>query len=186
MNKSLEQVKEFMLMFKQPVIPVTQEISEDRARLRISLIFEELHELAVAYGEDRYFKNLCDAAIHKPTRTDSPNRVEQLDALVDLTYVTNGAVHESGFGECFDEAFDEVHCNNLTKAAATVEEAEASVLKYNLENRAVDYEKHNGRYIIFDYNTKKALKAVNYVPVDLSGILNRFTANLTAQKSLEI
>jgi predicted HAD superfamily Cof-like phosphohydrolase len=186
MNKTLEQVKEFMLMFKQPVQPITHQIQTDRARLRLSLLLEETHELAVAYGEDRYFKDMCHSISTKPTYTDSPNRVEELDALVDIQYVLNGAVLEGGLGDCFDEAFDEVHANNMTKAASTIEEANASILKYGEKNILVVAEEHNNKFIIFDVHTRKALKAANYVPVDLSGILNRFIANFTAQKSMEI
>jgi predicted HAD superfamily Cof-like phosphohydrolase len=186
MEKSLEQVKEFMLTFKQPVQEITHQIEEDRAKLRLSLLLEELHELSLAYGLDRYFKDMCHNITTKSTYTNVANRVEELDALVDLKYVLNGAVLEGGFGECFDEAFEEVHNNNMTKAASTRKEVAATVNKYITQNRTVKVEEHNGKFIIFDAFSKKALKAANYVPVNLSGILEKAIKNSLNQTKLEI
>jgi predicted HAD superfamily Cof-like phosphohydrolase len=186
MNKQ-EQVKEFMLTFNQPILKVTDEITTDRARLRIALLFEEVHELAMALGEDRYYHNLCEATLHKPIRLESSNKVEQLDALVDIRYVLNGTVEETGLAECFDEAFDEVHHNNMTKAASTKEEAIATCAYYTVEKKIpCRYVERNGKFIIYREDNDKVLKTLSYKPIDLSPILNRVTANLTAQKSLEI
>jgi len=186
MNKSLKQVKEFMLAFKQPVMPVTHQIEQDRARLRLALLLEELEELSIAYGQHSFFKDSCYHTSTKVTRTDSPNRVEELDALADLQYVLNGAVLEGGFGELFDEAFNTVHENNMTKLATTVEEAIETVAVYKAQGRNVIYEQHGSMYIIYDADTKKALKAAKYTPVNLRGILERFIEKANGQVSMEI
>lgn len=69
------------------------EWAADLRTLRIHLILDEVAELAQALGE-------CD-------------RVEVLDALADLEYVTKGCALT--FDLPLEKAFDEVHRSNMTK-----------------------------------------------------------------------
>jgi len=68
---------------------------EDRD-LRINLIKEEFEELLVAF--------------------DTDDLIESIDALVDLLYVTYGALDVLGVDG--DMAFEEVHSSNLSKLSA--------------------------------------------------------------------
>ena len=62
-----------------------------------------------------------------------------------------------------------VHESNMTKVCLTLEEAEQTVEKYKRENRDVFYttKEFNDKlyYIIYDVNTKKILKSINYTKV---------------------
>ena len=67
----------------KPAIP-----SVDRCQLRVSLLEEEVQELADAIKDN--------------------DLVEVADALADIQYVLSGAVHEFGMGHIFQTLFDEV------------------------------------------------------------------------------
>ena len=101
---SLNQVAEFHRTFKhpiekQPVIP-----AEERCRLRVALLREELQEL-----EDAIAQN---------------DLVEVADALCDIQYVLSGAVLEFGLGDRFRQLFDEVQRSNMSKTCSSEAEAE--------------------------------------------------------------
>ena len=44
------------------------------------------------------------------------NKKEQLDAYVDIKYILLGGVNSSGLQEVFEEGFNLIHDNNMTKA----------------------------------------------------------------------
>ena len=163
-----------MQVMNQPVQKDIITIPEDRARLRIALIFEELKEYAEACGLPYYFEDLCDnycIDVHNKTQVHpldtTPNQVEQLDALLDLEYVVLGAVHEHGFGEIFDKAFDDVHNSNMSKACNTEDIAKLTIDKYEAEQKSCYYKQIGDFFVVYDRNTDKVLKSVNYKPVDL-------------------
>jgi predicted HAD superfamily Cof-like phosphohydrolase len=93
---SLNQVAEFHRTFKHPILETPTIPSEERSRLRVALLAEELKELEVAILE----KDIVEVA----------------DALCDLQYVLSGAVLEFGLGEKFRTLFDEVQRSNMSKA----------------------------------------------------------------------
>lgn len=107
---SLNQVAEFHETFKHPVLDKPQMPSEERSKLRISLIAEELKELEQAIKD----KNLVEVA----------------DALCDIQYVLSGAVLEFGLGDKFVELFNEVQRSNMSKACISEEEAQRTVDYY--------------------------------------------------------
>ena len=82
---SLNQVAEFHRTFNAPILDTPQIPSEERARLRVKLLQEELDELKEAIANN--------------------DLVEVADALCDLQYVLSGAVLEFGLGEKFVELF---------------------------------------------------------------------------------
>ena len=148
----LNQVAEFHRTFKhpveaQPIIP-----AEDRCRLRVALLAEELKEFQKAI-EDK-------------------DLVEIADALCDMQYVLSGAVLEFGLGPKFRALFDEVQRSNMSKTCKTQEEAEAT-LKYYREERGVEgYIKKEGEvYLVYRNGDNKTLKSVKYSPADLESIL---------------
>ena len=171
----LGKVKEFMATFGQPVLDKPTALPEDRQKLRIALIFEELKEYAEASGLIYSFIEMCDRAstdshnmtqVHPhPTHVD---QVEQLDALLDLQYVLSGAVHEHGFGEIFDEAFEEVHNSNMSKACQSELEAIDTAASYFNQNVSVKYDPFKTPIVIYREEDNKVLKSIDYKPAQLA------------------
>ena len=175
----LGKVKEFMTTFGQPVLDKPTPLPEDRQKLRIALIFEELKEYAEASGMVEYFAKLCDehyVDIHNNPNPDIQiveviNEVEQLDALLDLQYVLSGAVHEHGFGEIFDEAFEEVHSSNMSKACPDIATAFRTVAKYAEEGIEVHCDTNSLPIVIYRAEDNKVLKSIDYKPAQLAQFL---------------
>jgi predicted HAD superfamily Cof-like phosphohydrolase len=149
---ALNQVAEFHRTFKHPIEPRPVIPSDERCRLRVALIAEELKEF-----ED---------AIEKG------DIVAVADALCDIQYVLSGAVLEFGLGEKFKNLFDEVQRSNMSKSCKTLEEAQATALYYK-EQRGIDsYIRQEGDvFLVYRTDDHKTLKSVNYSPADLEGIL---------------
>jgi predicted HAD superfamily Cof-like phosphohydrolase len=148
----LSAVAEFHQTFKHPILPQPALPAAERARLRVSLLAEELKELEEAIQNN--------------------DLVEVADALCDLQYVLSGAILEFGMGERFKDLFDEVQRSNMSKACKTVEEAEATV-KYYSEEKGVDcfYEKEGELFLVFRKEDRKTLKSINYSPADIKSKL---------------
>lgn len=151
---ALNQVAEFHHTFRHPVLPEPTIPSEQRCKLRVSLIAEELKELEAAIAD----KDIVEVA----------------DALCDIQYVLAGAILEFGLGEKFVDLFDEVQRSNMSKSCKTVEEAEATV-KYYTEERGTlcHYEPSDGHYLVYRTDDRKTLKSINYSPADLRKILGK-------------
>ena len=151
---ALNQVAAFHRTFKHPVVPQPGIPSEQRCRLRVALLAEELKELQKAI-EDR-------------------DIVEVADALCDLQYVLSGAVLEFGLGEKFKALFDEVQRSNMSKACSTREEAEATIKYYQEEKGFESYMlEADGHWLVYRKSDNKTLKSINYSPADLEAILKR-------------
>ena len=153
MNKidALNQVADFHKTFKHPIEKSPVIPSETRCELRVSLIQEELNELQEAIKQN--------------------DLVEIADALCDIQYVLSGAVLEFGLGEKFKTLFDEVQRSNMSKACATLEEANKTVEHYRLKGVEGYIEKVDGQYLVYRKGDDKTLKSVNYSPADLKSIL---------------
>lgn len=126
MNKQLELVKEFQEAFQQPVLSKDQDISVERRKLRLALLFEELTELADAYGLERTFREeICRKSINYRAvstygeDTNILDKVEVLDATGDLAYILAGTILENGQQEVFDDAFQDIHDSNMSKLCTT-------------------------------------------------------------------
>ncbi len=152
--KSLTSVAEFHKTFKHPILLTPTIPDEQRCKLRVSLIAEELKELEEAIA--------------------AKDLVEVADALCDIQYVLSGAVLEFGLAEKFATLFDEVQRSNMSKACKTVEEAEATVKFYSEErNTPCFYEEQDGLYLVYRTVDRKTLKSVEYSPADLKSILEK-------------
>ena len=150
--KPLNSVAEFHKTFKHPILDEPQIPSEDRCKLRVSLIAEELKELEEAIADN--------------------DLVEIADALCDIQYVLSGAVLEFGLGDKFKTLFDEVQRSNMSKACKTEEEAQATVAHYEQNrNTPCYYKEIDGLYLVYRKGDNKTLKSVNYSPADLEKIL---------------
>ena len=150
---SLNQVAEFHRTFHAPILETPQIPSDARAQLRVSLLAEELDEFREAIAEG--------------------DIVAVADALCDLQYVLSGAVLEFGLGDTFKALFDEVQRSNMSKACATVAEAEATVAQYTAKGVPCHYVESEGKFLVFRDADHKTLKSVNYSPADLEGILEK-------------
>ncbi len=150
---ALNQVAEFHQTFNHPVEQEPLIPSEDRCRLRVALLEEELREFREAIER----RDLTAIA----------------DALCDLQYVLSGAVLEFGLGPKFRALFDEVQRSNMSKTCSNVEEAEATVAYYR-EQRGFDahFEPSGNHFLVYRTEDRKTLKSVNYSPPNLAAILS--------------
>lgn len=88
-------VGEFNHIGKQNIYPAPIQQEPADAELTVSLIQEELNELKTAL--------------------ESGDKVQQLDAYIDIAYVLFGGVLKSGMMKEFIKGFLPVHTNNMTK-----------------------------------------------------------------------
>ncbi len=147
--QALNDVAKFHNLFGAPVLSEPQIPSPERCDLRVSLLQEELDELKQAIADQ--------------------DLVEIADALADLQYVLAGAVHEFGLSDRFADIFAEVQRSNMSKACATMEEAEATVEHYKSYKGEEAYiVEKNGEYLVHRKGDDKVLKSVKYSPADLA------------------
>src|SRR4051812_44197852 len=148
----LNNVAEFHKTFNHPILPNPTIPSEQRCKLRVSLIAEELKELEEAI--------------------QNKDIVEVADALCDIQYVLAGAVLEFGLGNKFKDLFEEVQRSNMSKACKTQEEAEATIAHYKKKENVDAYFKEvDGLFLVFRTADNKTLKSINYSPADLKSIV---------------
>ncbi len=148
----LNQVAEFHKTFNHPIVDTPQMPPENRSKLRVSLIAEELKELEEAIQQN--------------------DLVEVADALCDIQYVLSGAILEFGMGEKFKTLFEEVQRSNMSKACVSAEEAQATVDHYKKERDTDAYfEERDGKFLVYRKGDNKTLKSINYSPADLKSLL---------------
>lgn len=146
-------VADFHETFKHPILGAPAIPNEDRCRLRIALLAEELKELQQA---------VADRDI-----------VEVADALCDIQYVLSGAILEFGLGEKFKALFEEVQRSNMSKACASEEEARETVDHYmRKDGTECYYVKAGDKWLVYRKSDNKTIKSIRYSPADLKGILN--------------
>ena len=152
--ESLSLVAEFHKTFKHPIVNKPSIPSEDRCKLRVALIAEELKELEVAILE----KDIVEVA----------------DALCDIQYVLSGAILEFGLGEKFSALFEEVQRSNMSKACKSEEEAQATVEHYKKKDGTECYYKEeSGKWLVYRKADNKTIKSINYSPADLEKVLGK-------------
>lgn len=104
--------------------------------------------------------------------------------LVDMKKITEAlcnmlfaiyAIGAAEFGVDMNEVFDEVHCSNMSKLCSTEDIAKKTVEHYK-KNNAIRYPNVEYRgvpsgdyWIVFDKDTGKILKSIEYVPPVLNG-----------------
>jgi predicted HAD superfamily Cof-like phosphohydrolase len=146
-------VEEFHNTFGAPVLDTPQIPSEDRCKLRVSLLQEELNELKEAI--------------------ENNDLVEISDALSDLQYVLSGAILEFGLGDKFNELFLEVQRSNMSKACSSQQEAIQTLLYYKEKDGTEGYYKEvDGKWLVYRNGDNKVLKSINYSPANLTYIVN--------------
>ena len=95
MTNEINQVKDFHEKFGIPVSGYPDYISQERQKLRIDILQEEVNELAKAMGEN--------------------NMVEIADGVVDCIYILFGTAVEYGFHHKLEAMFHEIHRSNMSK-----------------------------------------------------------------------
>jgi len=149
---ALNLVAKFHHVFKHPVLNEPTIPAEDRCKLRVALLAEELKELEVAILE----KDIVEVA----------------DALCDIQYVLAGAILEFGLGEKFGALFEEVQRSNMSKACKTEDEAKATIAFYKQKDGTVCYYKQAGDlWLVYREGDNKTIKSVNYSPASLAPIV---------------
>ncbi len=150
--ETLNLVAEFHATFKHPILETPAIPDENRCKLRVALIAEELKELEVAILEG--------------------DIVEVADALCDIQYVLSGAILEFGLGEKFKALFEEVQRSNMSKACISETEAKATVEYYKEKDGTECYYKEEaGKWLIYRSSDNKTLKSINYSPANLQKLL---------------
>jgi predicted HAD superfamily Cof-like phosphohydrolase len=150
---SLNLVAEFHRTFKHPVLESPQIPSDERCRLRVALLAEELKELEVAILE----KDIVGVA----------------DALCDLQYVLSGAILEFGLGKKFEFLFNEVQRSNMSKACLSEEEARETVDHYRQKDGTECYYKRAGdKWLVYRKADNKTIKSIRYSPANLDKIIS--------------
>ncbi|USN57051.1 MAG: nucleoside triphosphate pyrophosphohydrolase family protein [Candidatus Peribacteria bacterium] len=150
--QALNGTAQFHELFGAPILPKPEIPSPERCALRVSLLQEELNELQQAI--------------------DDGDLVEIADALGDIQYVLAGAVHEFGLSDRFADIFAEIQRSNMSKACATLEEAEQTVEHYKTHKAEEAYiVEKNGEYLVHRAGDDKVLKSVNYSSADLSSFV---------------
>lgn len=149
----LNQVAEFHRTFHHPIEPDPIIPAQERCRLRVALLAEELKEFQEGI--------------------ENKDIVEIADALCDMQYVLTGAVLEFGLGEKFKALFDEVQRSNMSKTCHSLQEAEATVRHYEQTKGFQCYIRHEGGvWLVYREGDHKTLKSINYSPADLKSILS--------------
>jgi predicted HAD superfamily Cof-like phosphohydrolase len=177
MNRYLKALNEWQTTTGVPPLKPEEDIPVNRRDIRLKLIFEELSELAEAYGREGAFETmLCDylkasgtlvgVELFTTHNTDVLNKSEVLDALEDLQYVISGSVLESGVGLVFDSAFENVHASNMSKFDKTLEDAIESQRRYREAGSNVTITLVGGLYVL-SRPDGKILKSHKYTPADM-------------------
>lgn len=152
MSEYLEKVAEFHRTFGAPILSSPQIPSEERCKLRVNLLQEELNELSDAI--------------------QAGDIVEIADALADLQYVLSGAILEFGLKDKFDTLFDEVQRSNMSKACSTRQEALETLLHYKKKDGTEGtFQQIGEKYVVNRNGDNKVLKSVAYSPANLKPII---------------
>ena len=139
----IPKVSEFHKTFEAPILERPQIPSEERCRLRVSLLQEELNELQQAINDND---------------------------IVEI--VLSGAILEFGLGEKFNELFDEVQRSNMSKACSSIQESIETISHYKKKDDTESmYKKVGDKWVVYRMSDNKVLKSVNYSPVDLKKII---------------
>lgn len=150
---ALNMVAAFHETFKHPILPEPTIPSEDRCKLRVALIAEELKELEAAIRD----KDIVEVA----------------DALCDIQYVLSGAILEFGLADKFKALFEEVQRSNMSKACSSEAEAQKTVEYYRQKDGTECYYRQEGKkWLVYRTSDNKTIKSIGYSPANLDGILN--------------
>jgi predicted HAD superfamily Cof-like phosphohydrolase len=150
----IEEVSKFHKLFEHPILADYSQLpTEDRMRLRNSLLKEEVGELAEAIQ----MKDIIGVA----------------DALADIQYVLSGAILEFGLQDKFPALFMEVQRSNMSKACASELEAQWTADQHK-EDTGFDCftKERDGQWFVYRSKDMKTIKSINYSPADIAKVLD--------------
>jgi predicted HAD superfamily Cof-like phosphohydrolase len=148
-----EKIKNWRHTFGLPNRETPQVASEEEAKLAISLIDEELDELALATLDDNYNPKLDQIA----------------DAIGDLYFVVTQAAMIHGLDP--EMLIDRVYKSNMSKLCHTEQEAVDSVKAYTDKEISTYYTQlPDGKFIIKRTVDNKVLKGINFFEPDWSDL----------------
>lgn len=174
MNENLSKVAEFHKTFGQPILNPREIPEINRRLLRLSLILEELGELAEAMGMEKNYREMLLSAEQKLIGKESTfefDRIKVVDALGDLEYVVHGASLECGVSNVINKCFDEIHSSNMSKACRTDWEAQDLIDKLSADGVNAYYEEVDGKFVVYRSHDKKVIKGANYKEPQLSSLV---------------
>jgi predicted HAD superfamily Cof-like phosphohydrolase len=98
---------------------------------------------------------------------------DKVDALVDLMWVTAGAlIHTLGEEDAL-KAVKEVRRSNFTKIAMTESAARASVEEYKERGVEASYKRVEGGYIVYRLHDNKVLKPITFFEPDWTWLTSK-------------
>lgn len=152
LNDFLEKVSEFHRCFKAPILDTPQIPSEDRCKLRVNLIQEELNELKEAL--------------------ENKDIVEAADACGDLCVVLMGTILELGLSDRFNAVFQNIHNSNMSKACTSEIQALETLEHYKEKDGTEGYYKQDGdKWLVYRKSDNKVLKNKFYSAASLEQFL---------------
>lgn len=116
--------------------------------------------------------------------------VEVLDALGDILVVAYGMAYRLGYNA--DTVYDLIHKSNMSKFCSSEEEAQETVAKYKREfdagtspyaTPAYRQSKDKTRWIVYNQDTGKILKNMNYQAVNLTEVAPAYAAPVVRQST---
>lgn len=147
-TRTINEVAEFHRVFEHPILPAPGIPDEQRVRLRLNLLEEELKELREAIANN--------------------DLVGVADAFADLQFVLTGAVLEFGMHKIFPALCTEVYRSNMSKACNTMQEAEDTC---DSCDEATHICARDGKFFVYRVRDDKTIKNVNYSPANLEKIV---------------
>ena len=145
-------VAEFHRTFKHPILASPTIPDENRCKLRVALIAEELKEFEEAIQQ----RDIIGVA----------------DALSDIQYVLSGAILEFGLGERFKALFEEVQRSNMSKACDNEDDAIKTVEHYlKKDGTECYYQKEGEKWLVYRKSDNKTIKGINYSPANLEPLV---------------
>lgn len=174
-------VFEFMANFKQDTSIKPHIPSIEDCKFRISLLLEELSELAIACGHTVIsgFVAMMKEKVEELSKTEYEGKFENIaeafDAYIDIGYVLFGGLHKFGFAHIYPHGFEIVHESNMSKLCNNMEQVERTLKFYQKKEIPVKFEEtlHEGqlKYIIKRLSDNKVLKNIDYLIADFTRLL---------------
>jgi len=144
----IQEVKEFNIT--SGLTPRSDFSDKELVRLKLGLIKEEVSEIEEAIEQN--------------------NKVEVLDGILDLLYVTFGLAVTYQLDDAVEEGFERVHASNMSKFCSTKLEAMSTIAAYKEKGIETHTKQVGSKWVIFRTEDGKVLKSIAYTPVDLEDL----------------
>lgn len=145
-------------------------------------MIQEIKEFNITSGliprsdfSDREFVNLKLGLIKEETleieqAIENNDKVELLDGIIDLIYVTIGLAVSYGLDGALEEGFQRVHASNMSKFCSTKLEAMSTIAAYKDKGIETYTRQVGSKWVVYRSEDNKVLKSIAYTPVELSDL----------------